>query len=63
VPLIKIGVTLLAFYSYGNIPALIDAANIPVSEGAITVAAIFSNLFGILSKPFDFLSSIPLSGW
>jgi hypothetical protein len=63
VPLLKIGVTLLAFHSYGNIPVLIDAANIPVSEGAITVAAIFSNLFGILSKPSDFLSSIPLSGW
>jgi hypothetical protein len=29
----------------GNIPVLIDAANIPVNEGAITVAAIFSNLF------------------
>jgi hypothetical protein len=63
VPLLKIAVTLLAFHSYGNIAVLFDAANIPVSEGAITVAAIFSNLFGILSKPSDFLSYIPLSSW
>jgi hypothetical protein len=31
--------------------------NIPVNEGAITLAAIFRNLFGILSKPAGFSSS------
>ena len=55
--LLNTGVTLLAFHSYGNIPVLMDAVNSPVNEGAITLAAIFRNLFGILSKPADFLSS------
>lgn len=60
-PFLNIGVTLLASHLYGNIPVLMDALNIPVGDGAITLAAIFSYLFGILSKPGDFFSSIVLN--
>ena len=48
-------------HSRGNIPVLIDAVNISFKEGAITSAAIFNNLFGMLSRPTDFFSSILLS--
>ena len=36
-------------------------ANITVEEGATTSAAIFNNLFGILSRPTDFFSSIDIN--
>ena len=35
-----------------------DWINILVSEGATTSAAIFKSLFGMLSRPADFFSSI-----
>ena len=49
-----IGVTLLAFHSNGNTPARIEAENIPVREGAITI---FNSLFGTSSKQVEYFSS------
>ena len=54
-----IGVTLLAFHSNGNTTARIQAENIPVREGAITI---FNSLFGISSKQADFCSFLIFHG-
>jgi len=55
-PFLKIGVTLVNFHSVGNKPVPIDFIIICVSDGATMLAAIFKNLFGVLSRPIAFLS-------
>ena len=45
----------------GNTLVIMDWVNITVKEGATTSAAIFNNLFGILSRPTDFFSSIDIN--